>query len=286
MRKIFTAWAAGAALFGLAANASATDLNAEAQALQIRGDWSGLKQLATDWSSSEPTSAAPWIYLGLADDQLGQTAPAIQAYEKGLALNPSLMTGWMYLAADYHKSGQPQKVGEIHEKLQTINPTMAMMLQAQYPQDLQAASPGAAGGNIPADLPRRAAEGLARARQWHADAQLMDIDINDYANNGHFLVKYDFFSPGDGTGLVVSENGALPVGAANWGTVPIPAGFLDLPAALEQARRHGLTGPFNKALLRVGDRGLVWTITPTTETATVEDPFMRSGAFEIPAGLP
>ena len=265
--------------------APAADRNAEAQALQMKGDWNGLKQLATDWSSEDSASAEPWIYLGLADDQLGQTSDAAQAYEKGLALNPGFVTGWMYLAADYHKLGQPQKVAEIRQKLQAINPSMAMMLQSQYPQDLQA-GPLAPGGNTPNDLPNKAAAGLARARQWRPDAELMSIEINDYANNGNFQISYYFFSPSDATGLMVNENGALPVGPANWGTNAIPDRFLDLPAALEVARRHGMTGPFNGALLRVGDHGLTWTIHPRTETATVEDPYMRKGAFEIPAEAP
>lgn len=283
MARPFGALAIAALIWILITAAQAADRNAEAQALQMKGDWNGLKQLATDWSSEEPAAAEPWVYLGLADDQLGQTSEAAQAYEKGLALDPGFVTGWMYLAADYHKMGQPQKVAEVQRKLQAINPSMAMMLQSQYPQDLQSSS---AGGSIPNDLPGKAAAGLARARQWRPDAELMSIEINDFANNGNFLVNYYFFSPSDGTGLVLGENGALQVGPANWGTTAIPNQFLDLPEALEVARHHGLTGPFNSALLRVGDRGLTWIIHPRTETATAEDPYMRKGAFEIPAEAP
>jgi tetratricopeptide (TPR) repeat protein len=262
--------------------ALSADLNAQAQALQTSGDWNGLKKLATDWTRTEPKSAAPWLYLGLADDQLGQPNDAINAYEQGLALDPKLATGWMYLAADYHKIGQPQKVAEVIKKLEAINPSIAMMVGSQYPADLQTKQP-ARNGYAPSGLPQKAAAALGRAQKWHSDAELMIIEVTDYANNGQFQIKYSFFSPSDGTGLVVVGNNSLPVGAANWGAAPIPAQFLDLPVAVQQARVHGLKGAFNNAVLRVGDHGLSWTITPTKEISTVEDPFMRRGAFTIPA---
>jgi tetratricopeptide (TPR) repeat protein len=257
------------------------DLNAQAQALQMSGDWNGLKKLAAEWTRTEPKSAAPWLYLGLADDQLGQPNDAINAYGQGLALDPKLVTGWMYLAADYHKTGQPQKVGELISKLTAINPSIAAMLQSQYSRDLQLQP--ARSQQTPSGLPGKAEAALAAARHWRSDAELMVIEVTDYANNGQFQIKYSFFSPSDGTGLVVVSNNSLPVGAANWGTAPISAQFLDLPVAVQQAHVHGLQGAFNNAVLRVGDHGLSWTITPTKEISTVEDPFMRRGAFTIPA---
>ena len=76
-------------LFGVATSVAAgVDLNAEAQALQAKGDWQALQHLADEWSISEPANAAPWFYLGLADDQLGQRSDAIAAYERSTALAP------------------------------------------------------------------------------------------------------------------------------------------------------------------------------------------------------
>ena len=109
------------------------------------------------------------------------------------------------------------------------------------------------------------------------------IEINDYANNGQFQIRYSFYSPTDRTGLIVNDSTAMPAGPANWGTIPIPAEFVDLPDALAQAHAQGMQGTFNQARLRVGNHGLTWVITPTVETSTTRDPFMRSGAFEIPA---
>jgi hypothetical protein len=50
-----------------------------------------------------------------------------------------------------------------------------------------------------------------------------------------------------------------------------------------RATKHAMQGTFNQARLQVGNHGLTWVITPTVETSTTRDPFMRSSAFEIPA---
>lgn len=285
---------ARALLFYLVANATVllvlltaslgADWETQSKDLQMRGDWQGLRGLATDWTKAEPSNAGAWIYLGIADDQLGRSDDAVQAYERGLALDPKLVTGWMYLAADYHKLGRVQKLADVVAKLQGINPNMAIMLQSEYAADLQASHPGTTGSDMPSGLPQKAAAALAQARQWSGDAELMIVDINDYANNGRFQVAYYIYAPSTGTGLIMNDGGSMPVGAANWGKVPIPSKFLDLPAAVALARVQGMRGAFNKAKLQVGDHGLTWIITPTVEASTVRDPFMRSGAFEVPAG--
>jgi hypothetical protein len=157
------------------------------------------------------------------------------------------------------------------------------MLQNQYGADLQGRQPAGPGTGAPSGLPQKALAALGRAKQWHGDPQLMMIEINDYANNGQFQIRYSFYSPSDHTGFIVNDSNAMPVGPANWGTIPIPGQFLDLPAAVTQAHAQGMQGTFNQARLRVGNHGLTWVITPTVETSTARDPFMRSGAFEIPA---
>jgi tetratricopeptide (TPR) repeat protein len=281
-RKEFFAALASLALASLA---HAADLNSEAQALQMQGNWAALQKLATDWSRSDPGAAAPWLYLGAADDQLGQIVEAIRAYEKAVSIQPQLATGWMYLAADYHKTGQTQNLADVVRRLQPINPSMAMMLQTQYTVDLQSQT-AQAGGTDPSGIPQKAAEALARARQWRADTQLMMIDINDFSNNGNFLVNLYFRSPSSGAGYVVSDAGALPVAAANWGTEPIPAKFVDLPAAVSAARAQGMVGAFNHALLQGSAQGPIWTITPSKQLATANDPFARRGAFQVPAKAP
>jgi len=268
-------------LFALAAYAA--DLNSEAQALQMQGNWRGLQGLATDWSKSEPGNAAPWFYLGIADDQLGQTADAIPAYEKAASIQPELPTVWTYLAADYHKVGQTQKLADVIHRLQSSNPGVAMLLQTQYGADLRMSQPGA---TVPSGIPDKTARALLQAKQWRTDAQLMMIDINDNSNDGHFLVTLYFRSPSNGGGYMIGDAGALTVAAANWGSVPITSGFIDLPAAVSAARAQGMVGAFNHAMLQGTAQGPVWTITPTTQSATANDPFARRGAFQVPASAP
>src|SRR5437588_10457538 len=59
--------------------------------------------------------------------------------------------------------------------------------------------------------------------------------------------------------------------------------FIDLTQAVNIAREHGMKGAFNHALLRVSARGPTWTITPSQQMPTAQDPFLRNGAYEIPA---
>jgi hypothetical protein len=82
---------------------------------------------------------------------------------------------------------------------------------------------------------------------------------------------------------MISDAGALTAAAANWGTVPITAGFIDLPEAVSAARAQGMVGAFNRAMLQGTPQGPVWTITPSVRSATANDPFARRGAFQVPA---
>ena len=113
----------------------------------------------------------------------------------------------------------------------------------------------------------------------------MMIDINDYSNNGNFTTIMYFRSPSTGGGYMVSEAGSIQSASAIWGNYPIPANFMDLPDAVAVARKQGMIGPYNHAMLQGSATGLVWTIKPTQLTATANDPYLRNGAFQIPAGV-
>ena len=154
--------AAAAVLVILVTMALAADRNSQAVEAQMRGDWRGLKTIAADWSQAEPKLAAPWLYLGIANDQLGQTNEAIEAYEQAVTREPNMATGWMYLAADYYKVGQSQKLTQAINKLQTINPAMAMMLQNQYGANLQGTQSARSGSGGPSGLPHKALAALSR----------------------------------------------------------------------------------------------------------------------------
>jgi hypothetical protein len=157
--------------------------------------------------------------------------------------------------------------------------SLAALLLASAAGLLQAQSTG------PSGIPQKAAQNLGKAQQWHSDAQLMMIDINDFSNNGNFTTMMYFRSPSTGGGFMVGDAGALETPAANWGNNPITGQFIDLPAAVTTARAHGMVGAFNHAMLQGTASGPVWTITPTQPTSTAHDPFIRNGAFQIPAAV-
>src|SRR5690242_9899060 len=118
-----------------------------------------------------------------------------------------------------------------------------------------------------AGLPAKAAAGLVTARHWQSDAVLVSIEAQDYARNGRFFLTFSYYSPSAGTGLwIVSAPGqgdqVKEAGTVNWSTRPIPAEFLDLPAAIAQARRSGMGAAVDHATLRAGSQGVLWEITP------------------------
>jgi hypothetical protein len=141
---------------------------------------------------------------------------------------------------------------------------------------------------IPSGVPQKAADALSKAKEWHPDAVLVMIEANDYAKNGNFQLKFSFFSPSDHTGLWIistsSGSQSMQAGAVNWGTQPISGNFLDLPAAIAQARSAGMGNIVDHAMLRVGNHGLTWEITPN-----FNDPNFRVyliAALSAPAAPP
>jgi tetratricopeptide (TPR) repeat protein len=116
-------------------------------------------------------------------------------------------------------------------------------------------------------LPGKAAAGLATARRWRSDAVLVGVQAQDYAGNGRFFLTYSFYSPSAGTGFwIISAPGqsdqTREAGPVSWGTQPIPPDFLDLPAAIAQARKAGMGAVVDHATLRAGSQGVLWEITP------------------------
>jgi hypothetical protein len=135
---------------------------------------------------------------------------------------------------------------------------------------------------IPAGIPQQAVAAALKAKQWRQDAILVMVEVNDYSGTGKFTIQFSFYSPSNQTGLwvIVTAPGSSMVsqaGAVNWGTQAIPASFLDLPAAVQQARAQGMQGRMDHALLRVTSASLTWEITPAS------DPNLH--VYSINAGL-
>lgn len=55
---------------------------------QLAESWPGLAKIASDWTTAEPGSVEAWHTLGLAYAKLGETANALAAFHKALALKP------------------------------------------------------------------------------------------------------------------------------------------------------------------------------------------------------
>lgn len=258
-------------VFLFARTASAEDFNGEAVALQQRGDWNGLRDLADRWTKAEPANAGAWTDLGVAYDRLGRPSDAVAAYERALALSPpngsfQYMVS-MALAADYHALHQPDKLKSLYLRVNASNPQYGAMLLSAYAADIQ----GPAGPpTIPAKIPKLALGALAEARMWQRDAALTMVQVWRYSGQP-FDIAFTFVSAASRQYLTMrgSAVGGLVAQLAQDQVMPIPLPqrFLDLPEALGYARRVGLRGDLDHAILRVwrgpaGAKIAAWVIAP------------------------
>lgn len=152
-------------------------------------------------------------------------------------------------------------------RIAALAPGFLLLLITAIPLVSQAQS-------IPSGIPLQAAAAMAKAKQWRADAILVMVEVYDFSRSGKFALRFSFYSPSDQTGLWVTPdapggNAVHPPGPVNWGTQAIPKNFLDLPAAVQQARAIGMQGPMDHAILRVWPNGLAWRV------ASALDPNVR-----------
>lgn len=126
---------------------------------------------------------------------------------------------------------------------------------------------------IPRNLPALARAAHPVATNWRPDAYLVSLRIrkDGWPNKGAFYVEMSFYSPSEHTGLWVSTHlkgsKVMEAGTVSWGTEPIPETFIDLPEAVQAARKAGMQGLISRAQLRVNRRSgnesaLLWNITP------------------------
>ncbi len=137
------------------------------------------------------------------------------------------------------------------------------------------------GQAIPKDIPELAAAALKRARQWKKDAAAVSFEYKEVKspNQKGPEVRFSFISPSDGTGfmLTLTENSVLPFEfkqKVDWGVNPLPPVFVDLPVAIERARKNGMQGPLIMASLRVYDANgvtaLAWMISAKSGGRTID----------------
>jgi hypothetical protein len=137
---------------------------------------------------------------------------------------------------------------------------------------------------VPGDVPRHAAEALALAQKWQRDAILIAVGARqstDYALEFGFRSRStaNRFSATYANGRMTSQV-QPPVSANDGGAIPIP--FLDLPAALLQAKRQGMSSSLKEASLDVeGGSGGRATLTWSLQANTDHSPYV----FTINANL-
>ena len=125
---------------------------------------------------------------------------------------------------------------------------------------------------VPGDVPRHAAEALSLAQKWRPDAILVAVNTRQSTN---YVLEFGFRSPSNGRRFSAAyANGRMtsqvqpPVSANDGGAIPLP--FLDLPAALLQAKRSGMSSSLKEASLDVagspgGRATLTWSLQANTD---------------------
>ncbi len=132
---------------------------------------------------------------------------------------------------------------------------------------------------VPGDVPRHAAEALALAQKWQRDAILIAVGTRqsmDYALEFGFRSRStaNRFSATYANGRMTSQV-QPPVSANDGGAIPLP--FLDLPAALLQAKRQGMSSSLKEASLDVeGGSGGRATLTWSLQANTDHPPYVFS----------
>ena len=109
---------------------------------------------------------------------------------------------------------------------------------------------------LPKNLPELMHAATQRARLWRPDAIPVSLksehrDAPNPTMRGP-AVPISFFSPSAGTGMLVTvtADGARTSEfnqRVNWGRLPLPPVFVDLPAAVRIARNNGMKGLVNRA---------------------------------------
>src|SRR5665213_1450194 len=125
---------------------------------------------------------------------------------------------------------------------------------------------------VPRNVPRHAAEALALAHKWRPDAMLIQVQARQSMD---YALEFGFRSPSTANRFSATYiNGRMtsqvqpPVSANDGGAIPLP--FLDLPAALLQAKRQGMSASLKEASLDVegssGERAtLTWSLQANTD---------------------
>ena len=89
----------------------------------------GQRQRGIELGSSDPVA---YNYLGMSHAQLGDTAEAIQDYQKAVELNPRYAVGHLNLAFQYLKQGDSAKAQESYRKACAISDELCRQYAHQF----------------------------------------------------------------------------------------------------------------------------------------------------------
>lgn len=103
----------------------------QAAALEQAGDWSALASLAAGWARDNVDDPEPFYMQAVAAEGLGQNAPAIEAWQQSLAVDPDYSRSWARLARLYHRMGREREAQHAITELMVRDPGLALEVSAE-----------------------------------------------------------------------------------------------------------------------------------------------------------
>jgi hypothetical protein len=130
---------------------------------------------------------------------------------------------------------------------------------------------------MPSHLATAARSALTSGKKWRTDAVLTQIVAapDSTGDAAAFRVQYAFRSPTDGAGLALTEGASGRPTSERLPAIPmstiraLPDSFIDLPAAVDSARRSGMFGALREGrLASITSRGaqrVAWRLKSASE---------------------
>ncbi|HEV2718368.1 MAG TPA: tetratricopeptide repeat protein, partial [Terriglobales bacterium] len=106
----------------------ARDARAAQQALQ-KNDYSAAVNYATRAANAAPQNPALWFLLGYSARMAGRYQVSLDAYQRGLKLQPSSIQGLSGLAQTYARTGRQAEAQDALQKVLAANPKSVIDLQ-------------------------------------------------------------------------------------------------------------------------------------------------------------
>jgi hypothetical protein len=132
---------------------------------------------------------------------------------------------------------------------------------------------------MPSHLSAAARSAIASGKKWRADAVLTQIVAapDSTGDGAAFRVQYGFRSPTDGAGLSLTEGASGQPVSERLAAIPmstiraLPDSFLDLPAAVDSARRAGMFGALREgrlaSIMSRGAQRVAWRLKSASENS-------------------